>query len=138
MRHRKLRTRLGRRTDQRQALLKSLACALIEQERIHTTDTKAKELRKFVDRLITLGKLGTLAARRNAFSILQNKQVVHKLFEEVAPRYQEREGGYTRVIKDGYRQGDSALMSYIELVERVEKEVKVPKKKRERPTLPRM
>lgn len=137
MRHRKLRTKLGRPTAHRKALLRNLACALIEQERIHTTDAKAKELRKFIERLVTLGKEGTTHARRLAFSMLPKKQAIHKLFEEIAPRFKDRSGGYTRIVKDAPRQGDSAMMSYIEFTERVEKEVKPKKQKKERPVIPR-
>ena len=136
MRHRNQRTRLGKPTAHRTAMMRNLAIALIEHERIHTTDAKAKELKKFIDRLITLGKEGTVQARRHAFSLLAQKESVHKLFEEIAPRYKERSGGYSRVVKDAPRHGDAALMSYIELTERVVKEVKPKKKKRERPVMP--
>ncbi len=138
MRHRNIRTRLGRTTSHRKAVLKNLAIALIEHERIHTTDAKAKELQKYIEHLITLGKEGTTHARRQAFSLLQEKGTVHKLFEEIAPRFRERAGGYTRVIKDAPRHGDAALMSYIEFIERVKKEVKQPKKKRERLSMPKI
>ncbi len=138
MRHRKLKSRLGKTTSHKKAMMKNLACALIEHERIHTTYPKARELRTYIEKLITLGKEGSLKARRNAFGLLQNKKAVHKLFEEIAPRFSERNGGYTRVVHDGPRHGDCAPMSYIELVERVEKEVKPKKKKRERPSLPGM
>jgi large subunit ribosomal protein L17 len=138
MRHRKIRSKLNRTTEHRKALMRNLAIALIREERIHTTDAKAKQLRPFVERLITLGKDGSLHARRQAFGELNDKRAVHRLFTEVAPRFMERNGGYTRIVKDAPRQGDGALMSFIELVEREEKEVKPkPKKKRERPAMPR-
>lgn len=138
MRHQKIRTRLGRTTAHRLALLRNLACQLIQHERIYTTDAKAKELRKFIEPLITLGKEDTTHARRQVFSALQKKEAVKKLFNEIAPRFKERPGGYTRIVKDKPRHGDSALMSYIEFVQRVEKEVKPKKKKKERVRLPQI
>ncbi len=132
MRHRKIRSKLNRTTGHRKALMRNLATALIKEERIHTTEAKARNLRPFVEKLITLGKRGDLAARRLAFSRLGKKEAVHKLFEEIAPRFSERPGGYTRIIKDNFRAGDSAPMAYIELVEHVEKKM-VKKKKAKRP-----
>ena len=132
MRHRKIKSKLNRTTGHRKALMRNLAIALIQEERIHTTQAKAKNLRPFIERLITLGKRGDLAARRLAFSRLGKKEAVHKLFEEIAPRFLERPGGYTRIIKDNFRAGDSAPMAYIELVEHVEKKM-VKKKKSKRP-----
>lgn len=121
MRHRKHHHHLSRPTGHRKALLRNLAAALIEHERIHTTEAKAKALRPYIERLVTLGKKGDLAARRRAFSILGKKQAVHKLFEDIAPRFSDRNGGYTRIIHDGQRMGDAAWMAYIEFVVRVEK-----------------
>ena len=117
MRHNKSGKRLGRNSSHRLAMLRNMATSLIENERITTTDVRAKELRKVVDRLITLGKRGDLHARRQAASVLMTKQSVSKLFEQLAPRFQERPGGYTRILKLGYRQGDNASLSLIELVQ---------------------
>jgi len=88
--------------------------ALVKSSRITTTDAKAKELRRFADRMVTLGKKGELAAKRRAFSYLQSHQAVQKLFDEIAPRYKDRAGGYTRVVKFGFRRGDAAQLSIIE------------------------
>lgn len=118
MRHRKHHTKLSRKTGPRRQLIRNLSAALITHERIHTTETKAKALRPVVERLVTLGKKGTLHHRRQAFSALQKKTAVHKLFEEIAPRFTERPGGYTRIIRDGQRAGDGAWMAYIEFVDR--------------------
>ncbi|WP_085993659.1 50S ribosomal protein L17 [Oceanobacillus senegalensis] len=114
--------KLGRTTDARMALLRNLASDLIIHERIETTEAKAKELKSIVDKMITLGKRGDLHARRQAAAFLYNKEtddennVVQKLFDDVAARYEERQGGYTRVLKLGERQGDGAKMAIIELV----------------------
>jgi large subunit ribosomal protein L17 len=116
MNHRKSYRKLGRRADQRKAMLKSLTISLLKEERIETTVTRAKELRKFAERMVTFGKKGTLAARRNAFAFLRNEEVVAKIFNELAPKYAERNGGYTRIIKTSVRKGDSAEMAIIELV----------------------
>ncbi len=118
MRHRKHHTKLSRKTGPRRQLISNLSAALITHGRIHTTETKAKALRPIVERLVTLGKKGTMHHRRQAFSALQKKTVVHKLFEEIAPRFTERPGGYTRIIRDGQRAGDGAWMAYIEFVDR--------------------
>ena len=107
---------LGRRADHRKAMLKNLTISLLSAEKIETTVTRAKELRKFAERMITLGKKNTLASRRNAFAFLRNEEVVAKLFNEIAPKYAERKGGYTRIIKTTVRKGDSAEMAIIELV----------------------
>ncbi len=120
MRHRKHHTKLSRKSGPRRQLIGNLSVALIAHERIHTTEAKAKALRPLVERLVTLGKKGTLHHRRLAFAALQKKQAVHKLFEEIAPRFTERPGGYTRIIRDGQRSGDGAWMAYIEFVERSE------------------
>lgn len=132
MRHRKIKSKLNRTTSHRKALMRNLASALIDKERIHTTQAKAKNLRPFIEKLITLGKKGDLASRRLAFQRLCNKEAVHKLFEDVAPRFQERPGGYTRIVKDNPRPGDSAPMAYIELVEMEERDM-VKKKKSKSP-----
>ena len=118
--------KLGRTSDQRKAMLRDLATSLIVSERIETTEARAKELRSVVEKLITLGKKGDLASRRNASKTLRNVQILNedettqtalqKLFGEIAERYQERQGGYTRILKVAPRQGDGALKVIIELV----------------------
>ena len=116
MNHNKSYRKLGRRADHRKAMLKNLTIALLSAEKIETTVTRAKELRKFAERMITFGKKNTLASRRNAFAFLRNEEVVAKIFNELAPKYAERNGGYTRIIKTSVRKGDSAEMAIIELV----------------------
>ena len=118
MRHRKAGRKLNRTPSHRQAMFANMAAALIKHEQIVTTLPKAKELRRVVDRLITLGKRGNLHARRLAASRLRDETMVRKLFDTLGPRYQERHGGYTRVLKAGFRHGDSAPMAVIELVDR--------------------
>jgi len=116
MNHNKSYRKLGRRTDHRLAMLKNMTISLVEHEQIETTVTRAKELRKFAERMITFGKKNTLASRRNAFAFLRNDEAVAKIFNEIAPKYAERNGGYTRIIKTSVRKGDSAEMAIIELV----------------------
>lgn len=118
MRHRKSGRKLGRTPSHRRAMLANMAASLLTHEQITTTLPKAKELRRVADRMITLGKRGTLHARRQAFSYLRDDDVVAKLFDSLAERYKERPGGYTRVLKAGFRYGDSAPMAVVELVER--------------------
>ena len=118
MRHRKAGRKLNRNSSHRKALLKNLAIALIEQEIIKTTLPKAKELRKVIEPLITLGKEDTVANRRLAFNKLRSDAAVAKLFTEISVNAKERNGGYTRIIKAGFRPGDKADMAYIELVDR--------------------
>lgn len=118
MRHRKAGRKLNRNSSHRKALLKNLAIALIEQDIIKTTLPKAKELRKVIEPLITLGKEDTVANRRLAFNKLRSDAAVAKLFTEIAVNAKERKGGYTRIIKAGFRSGDKADMAYIELVDR--------------------
>jgi large subunit ribosomal protein L17 len=118
MRHRKSGRKLNRNSAHRKALFKNLAIALIEQDIIKTTLPKAKELRKFVEPLITIGKEDTVANRRHVFSKLRSDQAVAKLFGEVSVNAKDRKGGYTRIIKAGFRSGDKADMAYIELVDR--------------------
>jgi large subunit ribosomal protein L17 len=120
MRHRKAGRKLNRTPTHRSALLSSLANALIKHEQISTTLPKAKELRRVADRLITLAKRGDLHARRQAYARIRDDVMVAKLFETLGPRYAERSGGYTRVLKAGFRYGDSAPMAVIELVDRDE------------------
>ncbi|HEU4475966.1 MAG TPA: 50S ribosomal protein L17 [Methyloceanibacter sp.] len=118
MRHRNQGRKLNRTATHRSALFASLATALIKHEQIATTLPKAKELRRVTDRLITLAKKGDLHGRRLAFSRLRDEAIVAKLFDTLGPRYAERPGGYTRVLKAGFRYGDSAPMAVIELVDR--------------------
>lgn len=117
MRHNKSGRRLGRTTSHRIAMFRNMVTSLLAQERIITTDAKAKELRSVAEKMITLGKRGDLHAHRQAASFIREKAVVTKLFNTIAPRYKERQGGYTRIIKLGPRAGDAAPMSVIELVE---------------------
>jgi large subunit ribosomal protein L17 len=118
MRHRKAGRKLNRNSSHRKALLKNLALGLIEQDIIRTTLPKAKELRKFIEPLITLGKEDTVANRRLAFSRLRSDSAVAKLFTEISVNSKDRKGGYTRIIKAGFRPGDKADMAFIELVDR--------------------
>src|SRR5512139_614947 len=120
MRHLKAGRKLNRSASHRKALFRNLVTSLIEREQVRTTDAKAKELRRIADRMITLGKRGTLHARRQALAYIRSQTVVHKLFDEVATRFRERPGGYTRVVKLGHRHGDAAAMSVIELTDRGE------------------
>lgn len=120
MRHRKRGRQLGRQTKHRWALFRSLVTSLLEHERIETTEAKAKEVRGFTDRMITLGKEGTLPARRQALSFIRSKDVVSKLFSDVAPRFKDRPGGYTRMVKTRRRIGDAAKLVAIELVMRTD------------------
>jgi large subunit ribosomal protein L17 len=120
VRHRKKGRQLGRQTKHRGALFRNLVTSLLDQERIETTGAKAKEVRGFTDRMITLGKEGTLPARRRALGFLRSKSVVSKLFDDVAARFKDRSGGYTRIVKTRRRVGDAAEMVAIELVSRPE------------------
>ncbi len=118
MRHGMHGRKLNRTSTHRQAMFANMAHALIKHEQIKTTLPKAKELRPYVERLITLGKKGGLANRRRAIAVLQDEVIVAKLFDTIAERYATREGGYTRVLKAGIRYGDNADMAVIELVDR--------------------
>ena len=117
MRHRRAGRKLGRDASHRKALYANLAGALIEHGRIKTTVTKAKAVRPVAEQMITLGRRGDLHARRQAMAFLRSQEVVHKLFAEVAPRFNERAGGYSRIIRLGPRPGDAAEMAYLELVD---------------------
>ncbi len=117
MRHAKAGKKLGRDSAHRKALYSNLAGALIEHGRIKTTEAKAKAVKPIAEKMITLGRRGDIAARRQAVSYLRSKDVVHKLFAEVAPRFAERPGGYSRIVKIGPRAGDAADMVYLELVD---------------------
>lgn len=118
MRHGLKQRKLGRDTAHRKALLANLASDLIIHEQISTTVAKAKALKPFVEKLVTLGKKGDLSSRRRAISITRNKDAVNKLFSTIAERYQERNGGYTRIMRFGFRAGDSAPVGVIEFVDR--------------------
>lgn len=120
MRHRLSHRKLNRTTSHRLAMLRNLANALLRHEVIKTTLPKAKELRKVAEPLITLGKKPTLANRRLAFARTRDRDIVVKLFDELGPRFQKRNGGYLRILKYGFRQGDNAPMALVELVERAE------------------
>jgi large subunit ribosomal protein L17 len=126
MRHRKSGRKLGRNSAHRKALYANLASALIEHGRIKTTEAKAKEVRPIVEEMITLGKRGDVAAQRHAVAFLRSKAIAHTLFAEVAPRFAERPGGYTRIVKIGPRQGDAARMVYLELVDYVPERAPAP------------
>ena len=116
MRHRKSGRKLGVTTKHRKAMFRNMATDLLRNGRINTTDTRAKEIRRVVEKLVTLGKNGSLHARRKALGYIRDRAVVEKLFSELAQRYMERPGGYTRIVKLGYRRGDNAPISLIELV----------------------
>ena len=118
MRHRKSVRQLNRNSSHRKAMFRNMACSLIEHEVIKTTVPKAKELRRVAEPLITLAKSDSVANRRLAFSRMRDKAAVGKLFSEIGPRYQERPGGYTRILKCGFRAGDAAPMAFVELVDR--------------------
>ncbi len=118
MNHRKTGRKLGRTSAHRKSLFRNMVTSLLDHEQIQTTDAKAKELRGIAEKMITLGKRGTLHARRQALQTVRSKDVTAKLFSELADRYRERPGGYTRVIKLGQRAGDAAPMAIIELVDR--------------------
>ena len=117
MRHRRAGKKLGRDASHRKALYSNLAGALIEHGRIKTTEAKAKAVKPFAEQMITLGKRGDLHARRLALAELRSQDVVHQLFADVAPRFADRPGGYTRIVKLGPRNGDAADMVYLELVD---------------------
>ena len=118
MRHRKSGRQLNRNSSHRQAMFRNMASSLVKHGMIKTTVAKAKELRRVVEPLITLAKTDSVANRRLAFARTQDKEVVGILFNELGARYQERPGGYTRILKCGYRTGDKAPMAYVELVDR--------------------
>ena len=120
MRHNKSGRKLNRNSSHRKAMFSNMANSLFDHEIIKTTLPKAKELRRVAEPLITLAKNDSVANRRSAFSKLRDKEMVGKLFNDLAPRYKDRPGGYTRIMKCGFRSGDSAPMAYIELVDRPE------------------
>ncbi|MHB1660500.1 MAG: 50S ribosomal protein L17 [bacterium] len=122
MRHGKIKTRLNRTSSHRAALMRNMASSLIEFERIETTLPKAKVLRSYIERLITLGKSDTTARRRIAFARLRSKGATTKLFKDLGPRFIGRPGGYVRIIKTGYRAGDASPLGLIEFVSKEEKQ----------------
>ena len=129
MRHLKSYRKLNRTSSHRVLMLRNLVTSLLEHERVETTVMKAKEARRIAERMITLGKRGTLHDRRRAASVLMKRSVVKKLFDEIAPRYEKRDGGYTRILRVGYRKGDGAPLAFLELVkEKEEKKKKIRKK----------
>jgi len=138
MRHRKAGVKLNRTTSHRKAMFRNMVTSLFKYDQIKTTDVKAKELRKWADHLITLAKRGDLHARRQALSIMREKDVVHKLFEEAGERFGNINGGYTRIIKLGRRPGDAAPISLIELVsfEKDKKKKKKVKTEKAQPVVP--
>jgi large subunit ribosomal protein L17 len=130
MRHLKGGFKLGRNPASRKGLLRNLTASLIEKNRIQTTLAKAKAVRPIVEKMVTLGKSGSLASKRKAFAYLYKRKTVHTLFEEVAPRFMDRQGGYTRILKSGFRKGDGAEMAIIEFVDfKYEKKEKKSKDK---------
>ena len=118
MRHRKVGRQLGRNSSHRKAMFRNMACSLFEHEVIKTTLPKAKELKRVAEPLITLAKKDSVANRRLAFARTGSKETVGKLFAELGPRYIERPGGYTRILKCGFRSGDTAPMAFVELIDR--------------------
>ena len=125
MRHKVSGRKFGRETGHRNLMLKNLVASLVKHERINTTQAKAKEIRSLAERVITYGTKGTVHHRRLAFKVLKNRDLVKKVFDEIAPRFETTEGGYTRVLKNGYRRGDCAPMAIIEIIQKEE----IPEKK---------
>lgn len=117
MRHQKKTIKLGRTAEHRKALLANQVCSLIEHQRIRTTLAKAKAVRPLAEKMVTLGKKGSIHARRTAFSVLRQKDAVKKLFDEIAPRSADRNGGYTRIVRLGQRKSDAAPVAYLEWVD---------------------
>jgi len=130
MRHQKKTIKLGRTADHRRALLANQVCALIQHQRITTTLAKAKAVRPLAERMVTLGKNGSIHARRRALAVLQQKNIVKKLFDDIAQRSAERNGGYTRIVKLGARKSDSARMAFIEWVDAEHIAEEKPKKEK--------
>ena len=140
MRHQKKTIKLGRTAEHRKALLANQICSLIEHQRIKTTLAKARAVRPLAERMVTLGKNGSLHARRTALATLRQRNAVKKLFDDIAPRSAERNGGYTRIVKLGYRRSDSACMAFIEWVdmaEVVEQKATEEKKRKKKPAEPK-
>ncbi|HNY72008.1 MAG TPA: 50S ribosomal protein L17 [Syntrophales bacterium] len=122
MRHGKADCKLGRTTSHRKAMLRNMVTSFIDHESIQTTDAKAKELKRVAEKMVTLGKRGSLHARRQALGYVRSAKTVKKLFEELSVRYRERAGGYTRIVKLGFRIGDNAPVSLVEFVKDTDKE----------------
>jgi len=140
MRHQKKTIKLGRTAEHRKALLANQVCSLIEHQRIKTTLAKARAVRPLAERMVTLGKNGSIHARRTALAMLRQGNAVKKLFDDIAPRSAERNGGYTRIVKLGYRRSDSACMAFIEWVdmaEVVEQKATEEKKRKKKPAEPK-
>jgi large subunit ribosomal protein L17 len=133
VRHRRSGRKLGRDASHRKALYSNLAGSLIEHGRIKTTEAKAKSVKPVVEQMITLGRRGDVHARRQALAYLRSQDVVYKLFSDVAPRFADRPGGYTRIVKLGPRQGDSAEMVYLELVDFIPERTPSPAARRRQP-----
>ena len=127
MRHAKAGCKLGRTTSHRKAMFRNMVTSLLVEEKIQTTDAKAKELRRLAEKMVTLGKRGHLHARRQALAVVRDESAVKKLFEELSSRYVNRAGGYTRITKLGFRSGDNAPMSMVEFIKEGDKDK--PKKK---------
>lgn len=127
MRHQNKNRKLGRPTAHRLSMLSNMVVSLLEHERIETTIQKAKEARRLAEKIITLGKTNTLHSRRLAFRVVKNETIVKKVFDVLGPRFAARPGGYTRILKTGFRHGDNAEMSILELVERTPKAEPAPK-----------
>ncbi|MEW6003523.1 MAG: 50S ribosomal protein L17 [Nitrospirota bacterium] len=127
MRHQKAGRKLGRTSSHRKAMFRNMLTSLFEHEKIETTDAKAKELRKIAEKIVTLGKKGDLHSRRQVLRVISDKKITKNLFDQIAPRYQSRNGGYTRIFKVGRRHGDNAPLSIIELIP--EESVQRPRKK---------
>jgi large subunit ribosomal protein L17 len=138
MRHRKAGRQLGRDTQHRRALFRNLVTSFLKHERIETTSAKAKEIRSIVERMITLGKRGDLHARRLALAYIQSREVVSRLFSDIAPRFLNRKGGYTRIIPTRQRRGDGASMVLLELTETqiIEKKKKAAEEKAKKASAP--
>jgi large subunit ribosomal protein L17 len=130
MHHGKAGSKLGRTSSHKEAMLRNMVTSIIKHERIRTTDMKAKELRKIAEKMITLGKKGSLHARRQALAVVRDRSMVGKLFGELTERYRDRAGGYTRIVKAGYRFGDNAPVSILEFIpDEKKKEKAKPKAK---------
>lgn len=129
MRHRKRTVKLGRTSSHRRAMFRNMVTSLLDRERIETTVAKAKEASSLAEKMVTLAKRGTLHARRQALAYVMDKQVVSKLFSALAERYADRNGGYTRIIRTGFRQGDGAELALVEMVGRIAPKPKAKKKK---------
>jgi len=133
MYHGKAGRKLGRTSSHKEAMLRNMVTSVIKHERIRTTDTRAKELRKLAEKMITLGKKGSLHARRQALAVVRDKETVGKLFGELTERYRNRAGGYTRIVKAGYRYGDNAPVSILEFISDEKKKEKAKPKGKTKP-----